>query len=254
MYSKVLMVSLYFFLATVSGQNRDWNFKSGERLKFLIHYGIIDGGYAVSEVLKSPKYPSSFYLKSRAWSTGLAKLIVDLRYVYSSYIDTVTLLPKFFDRKVSEADFWLERSIRFDHDEGKAEITEKGEKTVYDIDTDVHDMLSVVMFLRTLPIDSLSIGDSRVVKVFLDRETFNFRLEFLGQETIDSEFGDVPCLKLKLYVQSGRLFKEETDLNVWVSSDANRVLIKVEAGLMFGAISVDLVQYSGLKYPLMIED
>ena len=246
--------SLLVWLQTYGQQiSQAQHFALGEKLHFRIHYGFIDGGYAVAEIKESKKYPDAIYAKLRAWNTGLFKMIFDARYVYSSHIDARTLLPKSFHRIVREGDFRLNRKITFDHQECIAEVTESGESKTYNITPDIQDIVSSMIALRARSSDSSKVGDRMTIKLFIDREMFNFELELLAFETIDTDFGKVPCLKLRPYVQSGGLFKSGTEIAIWISDDPNHILIRAEAEVIIGSVSIDLTKYSGLKYPLKVK-
>jgi hypothetical protein len=54
-------------------------------------------------------------------------------------------------------------------------------------------------------------------------------------------------------VQSGRVFKEEESLTVWISDDNNKLPIRIQASLAVGSIKADLDAYKGIKYPFTIK-
>jgi hypothetical protein len=47
-------------------------------------------------------------------------------------------------------------------------------------------------------------------------------------------------------VQSGRVFKAEESVTLWISDDANKVPIKIKADLAVGSLRADLDAYKGL--------
>ena len=83
--------------------------------------------------------------------------------------------------------------------------------------------------------------------LFDDDGVFKFKLKFLGKEVLRTKYGKVECLKFRPYVQSGRVFKEQESLSVWVSNDKNKIPIRIKADLTIGAIKADLDGYNGLK-------
>jgi len=48
-------------------------------------------------------------------------------------------------------------------------------------------------------------------------------------------------------VKSGRIFREQESLTLWVSNDQNRIPIRIQADLRVGSIKADLEGYNGLK-------
>ena len=48
-------------------------------------------------------------------------------------------------------------------------------------------------------------------------------------------------------MQSGRVFKEEESLSLWVSNDDNKIPIRIKADIAVGSIKADLDGYNGLN-------
>ena len=54
-------------------------------------------------------------------------------------------------------------------------------------------------------------------------------------------------------VQSGRVFKEQESLTVWISDDDNKLPVRIKASLVVGSIKADIEGFKGLKYPFKIK-
>ena len=54
-------------------------------------------------------------------------------------------------------------------------------------------------------------------------------------------------------VQSGRVFKEEESLTVWISDDNNKLPVRIKANLAVGSIKADLDGFKGLKFPFKVK-
>jgi hypothetical protein len=63
----------------------------------------------------------------------------------------------------------------------------------------------------------------------------------------------VSCMVFKPYVQSGRVFKEQESLTVWISDDDNRLPVRIKAELAVGSIKADLDAFKGLNNPFKIK-
>src|SRR5699024_103927 len=123
----------------------------------------------------------------------------------------------------------------------------------YSTRAQVQDMLSALYYIRNQIDGKLKEkGDSIVVNMFFDNQNYKFKTVYLGTEIIKSEFGKVKCLKLRPYVQAGRVFKKQESLTVWVSADKNKIPIKIEAKLSVGSLTADLYAYKNLKNPFVI--
>ena len=57
-------------------------------------------------------------------------------------------------------------------------------------------------------------------------------------------------MKFRPLVQSGRVFKEEESVTIWISNDENRVPVRLKASLVVGSLKAELESYKGLSHPL----
>lgn len=74
----------------------------------------------------------------------------------------------------------------------------------------------------------------------------------MGYEKIKTKFGTVNTMKFRPYVMSGRVFKEQESLTMWVSNDENRIPLKIQASLLVGSLKAELIQYKNLKTNLKV--
>ena len=64
---------------------------------------------------------------------------------------------------------------------------------------------------------------------------------------LNTKFGKVECMKFRPYVQSGRVFKEQESVTLWISNDKNKIPVKMKADLKIGAIECDLENFKNLR-------
>ena len=108
-------------------------------------------------------------------------------------------------------------------------------------------------FLRNFyPEKEIKVNESFDINMFFDQENYVFKLKYLGKEVVNSKFGDVSCLKFRPVVQSGRVFKEQESVTLWVSDDQNKLPIRLQADILVGSIKADIENFKNLKYPFKI--
>ena len=112
------------------------------------------------------------------------------------------------------------------------------------------DLLSIFYYLRTQNFDNLKVTDSIHVQVYLDDNFMNSQLYYLGNDTIKTKFGWIAATKWAPELETGRVFKEDNGMSLWVSDDENQIPLKIQAKVLVGSIEMDLIKYSGLKKPL----
>ena len=83
-------------------------------------------------------------------------------------------------------------------------------------------------------------------------ENYLFKLRFLGYDFLNTKFGKVECMRFRPYVQSGRVFKEQESVTLWISNDKNKIPIKMKADLKIGSIECDLENFKNLNHPFNI--
>lgn len=232
-------------------------FGDGEWFRFKMSYsGFFKAGNAtlsVKEMTNNNK--PAFNVVGKGWTTGAIKWFFKVKDRYESYIDQETMLPYKFIRKINEGGHTKDIQIDFDREKNKAHVHNKKKKTEksLDIKPNVQDMVSTFYYLRNrLDISSLKEGDEIDLDMFFDDENYGFKLKYLGEETIDTEFGEVESLMFRPYVLAGRIFKEEESLTLWVSKDKNKIPLRIKADLAVGSLRADLDAYKGLKHSFKI--
>ncbi len=250
---KKILPLLFLLLAVpVMAQKAQPAFKSGEWLKFRIHYGLLNASYATlhlsSETLDSiPVY----HVVGSGKTTGFASIFFKVDDTYESYFGRRNGKPYKFVRKIDEGGYTKDIEINFDYDEKKAVLNDYKNGTQMDIPVhdQVQDLISASYYLRSnYNLEEFEEGQTiNLDMLFDDDGVFQFKLKYLGKEVIRTKFGKVECLKFRPYVQSGRVFKEKESLTLWVSNDLNKIPIRIKADLAVGSLKADLEAYNGLR-------
>lgn len=253
-----LLVLCNFSWAPVSGGGdglRSLNhdaFKVGEFLQYRIHYGIINAGIAELKIqgTTTRRGREVYHMVGTGRSTGMAEWFFKTRDRYETYMDTRAMVPWEFIRDVNEGGFIIKRHIIFDHYTNKAVDLELDKKKSFDIGKNAQDMFSTFYYARCIDTDTLRVGESVPINMFLDHEMYPFQFKYLGEEVLDTKFGKIKCRKFRPLVQSGRVFKEKEGMLLWVSADKNKIPIRLESELAVGSIDVDLMDYRNTRHPL----
>jgi hypothetical protein len=248
------LILFFVLIVTVSFDSpQEDAYGVGEFFKFRIHYGIVNAGYATLEVKDATiNNKKTFHVVGKGYTTGMSRFFFKVDDLYESYIDKETRNPYRFVRKIDEGGYTKNQEGFFTQAVNKVIVKDykhKTEKTLY-IPKNTQDILSTFYYLRNHPnIDKLKIGESVAIDMFFDDETTKFKLKFMGREDITTKFGVVPSMIFRPLVQSGRVFKEQESLTVWISDDDNKVPLRIKASLAVGSIKADIDAYKGLKKP-----
>ncbi|MCK0188692.1 DUF3108 domain-containing protein [Arenibacter sp. F20364] len=232
-------------------------FDIGEWLKFRIHYGFLNASYATLQVNSHnldgvPVY----HVVGNGKTTGFASIFFKVDDTYESYFDKKDGKPYKFIRKIDEGGYTKDIEVNFDHKKDIAVLNDKkkDKKFNFTIQEGIQDLVSAFYYLRNnYKVEDLVEGESIELNLLYDDDgVFRFKLKYLGMEVLRTKYGKVECLKFRPYVQSGRVFKEQESLSLWVSNDNNRIPIRIQADLSVGSIKADLDGYNGLKHQFKI--
>lgn len=232
-------------------------FKPGEWLKFRIHYGILNASYATLHLTSDTVNNTPVYhVVGKGKTTGFASIFFKVDDTYESYFGKLDGKPYRFIRKVNEGGYTKDIEINFDHNQSEALLFDRKtqKKMQFPFEESIQDLISAFYFLRNAyDAQDLVLGESIDLDLLYDDDgIFRFRLKYLGKQILKTKFGKVECLKFRPFVQSGRVFKEQESLSLWVSNDRNKIPIRIEADLAIGSIKADLDGYNSLKYQFKI--
>jgi hypothetical protein len=232
-------------------------FDVGEWFKFRIHYGLINAGYATLEVQEAVRNNKKVYhAVGKGYTTGMSRFFFKVEDLYESYFDKETGKPYQFVRKIDEGGYKKNQEGFFNQATNKILVKDYKAYTenTFSVPENAQDIMSTFYYLRNYPtIDKLKVGEAVAIDMFFDNETTKFKLKYLGNQDIETKFGIVPTMVFRPLVQSGRVFKEQESLTVWISDDDNKLPIRIKADLAVGSIKADLDGFKGLKYSFRVK-
>lgn len=226
-------------------------FGPNEVLEFRVHYGFMDAGTArleVDPVIKNLGGRQCYRVVGTGKSVGAFDWFFKVRDHYESYIDTESMIPWLFIRKIEEGSYSKKQNVSFNH----FKSTATSEKKTISTPGHVQDLISAFYYARTLDMSSAAVGDTFHINCYLDDEVFPMVIKYTGKEKIKTKAGVFNCIAFKPYLLEGRVFKEQEGMTIWVSDDKNRIPVSAKAEILVGSIKMDLTSYSGLRNPLAL--
>lgn len=252
MFMKRIYSVLFIFMLMISTQAQ-FNFKSGEFLKYRIHYSGLNAGFATLNV-KDLKYDGRdhFHIVGKGNSSGAVRAFYKVDDVYETFIDKSIFKPTKFIRNISEGGYERYQIYYFNHNDQYAIVDDvkRNKSASVKFFGEAYDLLSVVYSLRNEDHTKLIEGQFIDRNIFLGDETYKFRIKILGREEKKTKFGKINTIMIRPYVQEGRVFKESESVTMWITDDANMVPVSVKASLVVGSLNADIYEYKNLKYPI----
>jgi len=215
-------------------------FKEGEILTYRLHYGLLNAGNIVLEVkpeIMDIGNRKVYHIVGTGYTTGSADWFYKVRDRYETYMDKDAMLPWLFVRRVDEGGFKFSQDYSFNHYQKTVDV---GNNEKFDIPAGIQDMVSAFYSARNMDLSNAKEGDLFSITCFVDKEVWPLKIKFIGRETTETDIGNFRCLKFRPVVQKGRVFKNEDDLNVWISDDKNHLPMRVKANIIIGSIKMDI--------------
>ena len=238
-------------------ESENSTFKNGEEIVYKIYYNWNFVWLSAGEVsFKVSEDKSSYHISVVGKTYPSYEWFYKVEDYYDSWIDKKTLLPKTFERDVTEGKYTQYNKFIFDHPNRKVttyigsekETAERGEVSIGNC---MHDMISIMYFVRNQDIEGYKKGESFPVDVFLEEEyKLNVRVLEKDEKQRIRGLGKFSTHLISPDVIGGEVFEEGTQMKVWVSADNNKVPLLIESPVSVGSIKAVLKEYKGLKYDL----
>jgi len=224
-------------------------FKEGEVLSYRLHYGIIDAGVAIIQVMPQVQDFGGhqvYHIVGDGYSKGTFNWFFKVKDRYETYIDKNALVPWYFMRRCNEGGYIINQDYLFNHYTKKVDI---GGGQTFDVPVGIQDMLSSFYYARNIDFTNAKEGTIYEIPSFVDKQTWTLKIKYIGKETIDTDVGKFRCIKFRPIIQTGRIFKKEEDLNVWITDDKNHIPVRAQAKILVGSVKMDLTSYKNLANP-----
>ncbi len=229
-------------------------FRPGEHLGYKLNYGSsfgeLNAGVAdvnVGVLKKRDTVNGQVRTLYHFTGTGSSNRFFDFFYKvrdhFESFVDSATLLPVRFIRHTHEGKYIFNDDVTFDQEIGTA-ISMRKQIPVPD---NVHDIISSVYFMRTLSLDDFGTDSTYYFNFYLDDSVYLSAVKVLGRELLETQWGLIPCLKLKPMMATGEVFAKRYPVTMWVTDDNNHIPVRAEARVIVGAVTMELTGFSGLK-------
>ncbi len=229
---------------------RNTAFQAGEITTFKVYYTLgvyIAAGEATFAVnLEKLNNKPVYHITGEGKTYGFYDNFFKVRDKYETYMDTANLQPMKFIRNVYEGGYKKYENVTFNQQTNTA-VTSDG---VFKVPNCVQDVVGAIYYARNIDFNKYKEGDKIPFSMFLDNETYNLYIRYLGKETVKTKYGKFRAIKFKPLLIKGTIFEGGEKMTVWVSDDANHLPLRVESPISVGSIKVDMMNYHNLRYPL----
>lgn len=224
-------------------------FNRGEELKFRFFYDSwfadITAGYGTLTVTedKVVKYGRpTYHVVAEGKSKGLFNMFMKVHDRFESWFDEEDYKPYHFLRRTREGGYRKDDDVLFNYTNHQAQ----SRTATKNIPSQAFCIISAFYYARNLDLSNVSVGDVIKVPFFFDDSVYNSAIQYLGKETVKTDFGQFKCLKIKPMMATGKVFKDPYPMVLYVTDDKNRIPVMGESALIVGKVKMELCSYKGL--------
>jgi hypothetical protein len=262
--SLLILLIIFFTGLNVSAQNclsTNSTFKSGETVTYIIAYDWFVIWTDVGEVTVSitdttyngiPVYKfEGIGVTYKSWNK-----ILRVKDEFVSLVDKTTLKPYMSYRIVRENNYRKYDSYRFDYKKSLAYASWSKDNIKFKTDTlpvnsCTFDIMSALLYARNIDFSKYQVGEAIPFTVLLDNESFPIYFRYLGKEDIKMKHvGTFDCIKFRIMLVAGDMFKEGDHATIWVTNDKNRIVVFAESPIKVGSVKARIRKIRNNRYPV----
>jgi hypothetical protein len=212
---------------------KDVPFKTGESLKYSAEFNLIPVGQAELYVsgIEQIQGNDAYHVSFSAQTKGLANQLFKIRDQIDIWLDSKELYTHRLKKNIREGSYRKSVDITFDYDEGVARTNTKDFK----INFTARDPFSMFYYLRTIQLKEKEIMS---FTSFEGKNIVNYDLQITGKEIINSPVGTFVCKVIRPFRKGKNLFKNQGDMQIWISEDARRLPVKIQIKMKFGSMTL----------------
>ena len=231
------------------------SFSAGEEVKYRLKFGIINAGVAKVEVdkkLYKVNDRKCYRINISGRTTGLLDWSgsTRVRDKWGTYLDMNAIIPQKSYRSIEEGRYKRYERVNFNHVEDTCVVTilnkesKKPEKKIgYVTPNNVLDLVSGYYYLRTIDALNLKKGTALNMDAFFEDEIYNFDIKYLGKNNVYSDIGMFECLIFSPILPENNIFVKQDPVKFWVTNDARRIPLRIQAKLKIGSIWIEIREY-----------
>jgi hypothetical protein len=163
-------------------------------------------------------------------------------------------MPLWYERDVTEGTYTAFEDYKFDYKNNLIHTYVQKRKNpgttgTLPLTPCLFDVMSAVYYFRSVDFSKYKAGDKIPINMVLDSETYQLYIRYLGKEKVKTrDKTEYSCIKFAIQMVEGTIFKGNEDAVIWVTDDANKVPVIVEAQILVGSVKAILNETKGLKH------
>lgn len=208
----------------------DGKLQVGETLSYAVKIRGLTAGSRVLKIVEqtSIKEYKVYHIKSDAKTSRFFSLFYNFEDHRDSYVIEDEFYPIRYELFLIDGKRKADIRVDFDHELGKAVVSEGQKSKELEVPTKIQDELSMLYLIR---LKEMKLGEYYEFPALIGTKSMNIELQVVSRDLIDTSIGKVPTLLIK---------DTKRDYKVWLTDDQRRIPVKIEAQTKIGSLIADL--------------
>jgi hypothetical protein len=224
-------------------------FSIPEALDFVIRWGVVTAGHSSLnvEALEFVNGRAAYHLVSEAHSTGVVDTFYRVNDRNEAWLDRDSLTSVQYSKRLREGSFQQDEMITMDQPHHRwsymtVRLDKKtSEKKEGPLPPDALDVQSSLYLIRTMP---LEVGKSFSIDVHSGDKVYPLTVNVRRREKITVHAGTFDCFLVEPLLRGPGLFiSKGKKLEVWLTTDARHMPVRMRSEVFFGHVAAELISY-----------
>lgn len=245
-------------------QEAEVAYQAGEKLEYIIHYefGVVDsdiGEASVSLDTLRINGDKAFHVKVGGATRGIYARMFPVSEDFNSYFTCDGLRPLLFNRSSHECSYraendyvyhWNGESPYIDAKWSNNRMSEPAQLQI-PLKECTFDLPALFYFARNIDMARVQPNVKYPMTFAIDDTVYDVHFIYKGKVTKRVYgFGTVRCLKFAADLLEGEVFKSDSDVDIYITDDLNRIPVLFGAPILVGKVEGRIASARGLKYPM----
>jgi len=218
-------------------------YAGGETLRYTVSWLGITAGEIVMQVRKIADSHETFALEVTARTAGMLEVFYPVEDQFRTIVQGPMRLPSRHEMQQKEGRRVNRKVTKYDQEKFRVSYRKNDEPAeIYQVNGQMQNEFSAFFFMRAL---SFAGDASMIVPTFADKKRHEVVVAVEGKEEQESVLGKKKTIKVRPHLKFKGLYEKVGDPLVWLTDDAWRIPIRIQAKIVIGSLTADLVEYSG---------
>lgn len=215
----------------------------GETLRYSVSWLGIKAGELVMEVSKIAGSDETFSITVTARSAGLLEVFYPVEDHFLTIVKGRMRLPSRHEMQQNEGRRVNSKLTLYDQEKFRVSYRKNDEPAdIYQVAGPMQNEFSSFFLMRALPFT----GEApMIVPTFADKKRHEVVVAMEGKEEQESVLGKKNTIKVQPHLKFKGLYEKVGDPLVWLTDDAWRIPTKIQAKIVIGSLTAELIEYNG---------